>query len=141
VYRWTKTAAGGETTLSGNDNNSVALAYVVGQELLHVNGILLVRGTDYTASTGTTITGLTALAASDVVDIWSPDEFNVSNAVLTTVATAKGDIFAATARLGCSRLPGFYPPTFWRVADAFGEGCVSLSSVRPASRGAWLAGS
>jgi len=104
IYRWTKTASGGETTLSGNDNNSVALTYTVGQELLHVNGSLLVRGVDYVATTGTTITGLTALTASDVVDIWSPSAFNVSNAVLSTVATTKGDIFVATASSTVTRL-------------------------------------
>ena len=104
IYRWTKTAAGGETSLSGNDNNSVALVYTVGQELIFINGVLQVRGTDYVATTGTTITGLTALAASDIVDIWSPNTFNVSNAILSTVATTKGDIFVATANSTVTRL-------------------------------------
>jgi len=104
IYRWTKTAAGGETSLSGNDNNAVSLVYTVGQELVFINGVLQVRGTDYVASTGTTITGLTALAASDIVDIWAPDTFNVSNAILSTVATTKGDIFVATAGSTVTRL-------------------------------------
>jgi hypothetical protein len=104
IYRWTKTAAGGETSLSGNDNNAVALVYTVGQELVFINGVLQVRGTDYVATTGTTITSLAALAASDVVDIWAPDTFNVSNAILSTVATTKGDIFVATAGSTVTRL-------------------------------------
>ena len=69
--------------MSGNDDNAVALAYTVGQELLYVNGVMLVRGTDYVATTGTTITGLTALIASDIVTIWSPNNFNVANTYTT----------------------------------------------------------
>lgn len=67
--RWTKTATGGETSLSGTDDNALSLTYDVGYEQVYLNGILLVRDVDYTASTGTTITGLSALTASDVVEI------------------------------------------------------------------------
>lgn len=67
--RWTKTAAGGETSLSGNDNNSLPLSYDIGYEQVYLNGTLLVRGLDYIATTGTSITGLSALTASDIVEI------------------------------------------------------------------------
>lgn len=67
--RWTKTASGGETTLSGTDNNAISLSYDVGYEQVYLNGVLLVRNSDYTASTGTTITGLTALTSGDVVEV------------------------------------------------------------------------
>lgn len=69
ITRWTKTAAGSETSLSGADDSSRTLAYTVGYEQLYLNGVLLVRGSDYTATTGTSITGLSALAASDIIDI------------------------------------------------------------------------
>lgn len=93
---WKKTASGGETTLSGSDDNSVTLAYTIGQELLHINGVLQVRGTDYTASTGTSITGLSALLAGDIVAIWCPTSFNIANAIQSTIVTAKGDLLAAS---------------------------------------------
>lgn len=67
--RWTKTAAGSETSLSGLDDNSITLAYDVGYEQVYLNGVLLVRNSDYTASTGTSITGLTALTINDIVEI------------------------------------------------------------------------
>jgi hypothetical protein len=79
IYYWKKTAAGGETSLSGNDDNGVSLTYVVGQELFFINGVLLVRGVDYVATTGTTITGLAALVVNDVATLWSPNTFNVAN--------------------------------------------------------------
>jgi hypothetical protein len=89
--------SGGETSLSGNDNNAVALTYAVGQELLYINGVLQIRGTDYVATTGTTITGITALVASDVVDMWSPSTFNVANTyttVQTDLAISQSDILS-----------------------------------------------
>jgi hypothetical protein len=77
IYYWKKTAAGGETSLSGLDDNSVSLVYTVGQELFFINGVLLVRGVDYVATTGTSITGLTALVVNDVATLWSPDNFDL----------------------------------------------------------------
>jgi hypothetical protein len=62
---------GGETSLSGNDDLSLPLQYTPGYEQLYINGVLQVRGQDYTATTGTTVTGLTALVANDVVEIFS----------------------------------------------------------------------
>lgn len=75
---WRKTAAGGETSLSGYDNASQALSYTPGQEQVYLNGILLVRGDDYTATSGTSITGLSALSASDFVQVNCYNNFSVA---------------------------------------------------------------
>jgi hypothetical protein len=45
-----------------------------------VNGALQVRGQDYTATNGTSVTGLTALAVNDVVEIFAYTAFTVANA-------------------------------------------------------------
>jgi hypothetical protein len=99
VNRWTKTAAGAETSLSGNDDNAVSLSYTAGTEQVYLNGVLLVSGQDYTATNGTTITGLTALAASDIVEVitFNPSNIITTDAVLSTDFTAKGDIISASA--------------------------------------------
>jgi hypothetical protein len=76
---WRKTAVGGETSLSGYDNASQALSYTPGQEQVYLNGILLVRALDYTATNGTSITGLTALAADDFVQINCYNNFSVAS--------------------------------------------------------------
>jgi hypothetical protein len=76
---WRKTAAGAETSLSGYDNASQALSYTPGQEQVYLNGILLVRGDDYTATNGTSITGLTALAENDFIQINCYNNFSVAS--------------------------------------------------------------
>ena len=91
TFQWRKTVSGGETSLSGNDDNGVALAYTVGQEQLYLNGVLLVRGANYTATTGNTITGLAALTTNDIVTIWSPNNFNVANTYTTVQVNALFD--------------------------------------------------
>jgi hypothetical protein len=99
VNRWTKTAAGAETSLSGNDDNAVSLSYTAGTEQVYLNGVLLARGSDYTATNGTTITGLTALAASDIAEVitFNPSNIITTDAVLSTDFAAKGDIISASA--------------------------------------------
>jgi hypothetical protein len=97
ISTWVKTASGGETSLSGNDDNSQALSYTVGQELVFINGTLLKRGSDYTATNGTSITGLTALAANDVATVWTVNAFSVTGAIANTIVDAKGDLLVGTA--------------------------------------------
>ena len=58
---------------------------------------MLVRGSDYTAADGSSITNLTALVASDVLEVVAFSPFTVATAVPLTTVTAKGDLIAATA--------------------------------------------
>jgi hypothetical protein len=76
---WKKTMAGGETSVSGTDDNGVTLSYTVGLEQVFINGALQARGSDYTATTGTTVTGLSALGANDIVSVVCYAPFNVTN--------------------------------------------------------------
>ena len=80
MTQWRKAAAGGETSLSGTDDFSTTLAYTAGQEMVYINGVLLERGVDYTASNGTSVTGLTALVAGDIATVVSTGTFNIANA-------------------------------------------------------------
>ena len=78
-YRWTKTMSGGETSLSGTDNNSLSLQYTPGYESVFINGVLQVRNLDYTATSGSTISGLTALASNDIVMVESIVAYSVGD--------------------------------------------------------------
>ena len=87
-------ASGGETTISGADANGAVLAYTAGLEQVVLNGAVLVRGHDYTATTGTTITGLSpALVANDVLEVFSFIAFSVAN----TYTQAQTDGLVAAA--------------------------------------------
>jgi len=104
LTRYRFVAAGGETEVSGADANSVTLAYTAGYEQVFLNGVLLVRGTDYTASNGTSIASLSALAVNDIVEILAIGAYNVANAVLSTTVDAKGDLLVGTAADTIGRL-------------------------------------
>jgi hypothetical protein len=97
IYRYKFVATGGETSVSGTDANGLTLSYIAGKEQVYLNGVLLVRGSDYTASTGTSITSLSALAASDVLEIITFTAFDLATAIDKTLFDAKGDILVATA--------------------------------------------
>ena len=99
LTRYRFVAVGSETSVSGIDANDAVLAYVVGKEQVYLNGVLLVRGAgqDYTATNGTSITGLSALAANDVVEVLTFSEFVIANAVDQNLVNAKGDLIVATA--------------------------------------------
>jgi hypothetical protein len=87
--RWRETAVGGETSLSGNDDNGLPLRYTPGYEQVYINGVLQVRNQDYTATTGTTVTGLTALVANDVVEIFSAVARTVADVYTQTQSDAR----------------------------------------------------
>jgi hypothetical protein len=76
---WKYTAIGGETSLSGNDDNDINLSYTPGTEELYLNGVNLVRTSDYIATTGTTITNLEPLLPDSVIEIVSYSSFSVAN--------------------------------------------------------------
>jgi hypothetical protein len=97
IYRYRYTATAGQTSLSGTDANGLTLSYIAGKEQVYLNGVLLVRDSDYTASSGTSITSLAALALNDIVEIITFTAFDLATAIDKALFDAKGDILVATA--------------------------------------------
>ena len=105
--RWSKAPAGGTTSLSGLDDNSVSLVYDAGFEAVYRNGVLLSRGNDYTATNGTTITLIDATIAGDIIEVFANQAIPLTSTytqavadgkfINNTLVDAKGDIIAATA--------------------------------------------
>jgi microcystin-dependent protein len=85
------TATGGETSVSGADDNANTLAYTPGKIQVYINGVLETQ--NVTATTGTSITGITALSASDVVEIYAFESITVLEDVVshTTVTPTPSD--------------------------------------------------
>ncbi len=96
IYRYRFTASGGETSLSGTDANGLTLSYLPGKEQVYLNGVLLARTSDYTASNGTSISSLSALAANDIVEIITFTSFELASAIEQTIFDAKGDLLVGT---------------------------------------------
>jgi hypothetical protein len=97
IFRYKFVASGGETSVSGTDANGLTLSYLPGKEQVYLNGVLLVRGTDYTASNGTSIASLAALTAGDILEIITFTAFDLATAIDKALFDAKGDILVATA--------------------------------------------
>jgi len=58
-------------SLSGLDDNNSTLTYDVGQVDVYQNGVRLIEDSDYTASTGSSVTFTTSLESGDIVEIVS----------------------------------------------------------------------
>lgn len=95
--RWSKAPAGGTTSLSGLDDNSVSLVYSVGYEQVYRNGVLLSRTNDYTATNGTTITLVDATIAGDIIEVFANELVPLTDAISKGQFNAKGALLSATA--------------------------------------------
>jgi hypothetical protein len=114
VTRWSKAPTAGTTTLTGTDDGTTVLAYTPGYEEVFLNGVLLSRTNDYTASTGTSVVLSVATVAGDIVEVICPLQVAYTDAITTTAAnaayvpktltTTKGDIITATAANTPARL-------------------------------------
>ena len=89
--RFLFTASGGETSVSAGDDGRM-VSYTVNQVSVYLNGVKLVEGTgkDFQATNGSTITGLAALTAGDVVDVFCLSAFSASD----TVSASTGGTFS-----------------------------------------------
>ena len=89
VTRWYKLPAAGTTTLSGNDDNSIPLAYTPGYEQVFLNGTLLSRSAaDYTATTGTSVVLSSAIVAGDIVEIICPLQITTTDTYTQSATNA-----------------------------------------------------
>ena len=78
--RFVYQATAGQTSFSGSDSDAKTLTY---QDSLYMdvyqNGVLLKPGTDYTATTGTSVVLVTAASLNDVVEMIIYDTFSIAN--------------------------------------------------------------
>jgi hypothetical protein len=78
--RFVYQATASQTSFSGSDQDAKVLTY---QDSLYMdvfqNGVLLKPGTDYTATTGTTVVLVTGASLNDVVEMVAYDVFSVAN--------------------------------------------------------------
>jgi hypothetical protein len=87
------TAAGGESAITTSSDGR-NLLYTVGWCSVYLNGVRL-HESDFTATTGNSITGLSpALSANDVVIVEAMHTFSSSDSVPATGGTFSGSVIA-----------------------------------------------
>ena len=77
------TATAGQTTFTGNDNDSESLSYTAGQIDVYLNGSHLNVTDDYVATNGTSVVLESGAQAGDSLVIVAYGSFNVANVVAT----------------------------------------------------------
>ena len=88
--RFIYTATASQTTFSGADDNSKTLKYADSDYIdVYLNGVCLVPGTDYTASTKTSVVLTQAASVSDTLEVVAYDIATISD----TVSKADGGTF------------------------------------------------
>lgn len=88
AIQYVYTATAGQTTFSGVDSNGLTLSYTVGAEQVYVNGVLQVRGTDYTATNGTSVVLSSAALVSDIITVIAYGTFTVADTYTQAQANA-----------------------------------------------------
>ena len=83
--RFVYQATAGQTSFSGSDSNSLTLTYNDSLYMdVYQNGVLLKPGTDYTATTGTSVVLVTGANVNDIVEMIVYDVFSVNNTYTKT---------------------------------------------------------
>jgi len=97
--RFIYTATASQTTFSGADDNSKTLKYADSAYVdVFLNGVCLVPGTDYTASTKTSIVLTQAASLSDTLEVIAYDIASMSDMSASNGGTFQADVtFAAGA--------------------------------------------
>ena len=90
-------ATASQTSFSGADANGLTLTYTDSLYMdVYQNGILLVPGDDYTATTGTTVVLVQAASLNDIVEMVVYDVFSVND----SVSASSGGTFSSAVTFG-----------------------------------------
>ena len=88
--RYVYQASASQTSFSGSDSNSLTLDYSDSLYMdVYQNGVLLKAGTDYTATTGTSVVLVQAASLNDVVEMIVYDTFTVADSYTKTEADTR----------------------------------------------------
>ena len=125
--RYQYTATAGQTTFSGTDLGNLTLTYTDNNFVdVFQNGVLLKGGgTDYTATSGTSVVLTTGASVSDVIEIIVYDVFSVGNFYNRTDSDSRylnvaGDTMTGSLDLNGTEL----------VLDVDGDSSITCTNTR-----------
>ena len=88
--RYVYQATAGQTSFSGSDESSLTLSYSDSMYMdVYQNGVLLKAGTDYTATTGTSVILVQAASLNDVVEMVVYDSFTIADSYTKSEADTR----------------------------------------------------
>ena len=88
--RYVYQATAGQTSFSGSDESSLTLSYSDSLYMdVYQNGVLLKAGTDYTATTGTSVVLVTGASLNDVVEMVVYDSFTIADSYTKSEADTR----------------------------------------------------
>ena len=88
--RFVYQASASQTTFSGSDANSLTLSYSDSLYMdVYQNGVLLKAGTDYTATSGTSVVLATGATLNDIVEMIVYDAFTVADSYTKSEADTR----------------------------------------------------
>ena len=88
--RFVYQATAGQTSFSGSDADSKTLTYTDSLYMdVYQNGVLHKPGTDYTATTGTTVVLVTGASLNDVVEMVVYDAFSIADSYTKSQADTR----------------------------------------------------
>ena len=83
--RYVYQATAAQTSFTGSDANSLTLSYADSLYMdVYQNGVLLKAGTDYTATTGTSVVLVTGALVNDIIEMIVYDTFSVNDSYTKT---------------------------------------------------------
>ena len=106
--RFIYTATAGQTSFSGGDANGITLTYTDSEYLdVYQNGVLLVPGDDYAATTGTTVVLVQGASLNDKVEMIQYQAFGVADTVSRADGGAFGGNISTSGTLAVTGVPTF----------------------------------
>ena len=88
--RYVYQATAGQTSFSGSDESSLTLSYSDSMYMdVFQNGVLLKAGTDYTATTGTSVILVQAASLNDIVEMVVYDSFTIADSYTKSEADTR----------------------------------------------------
>lgn len=73
ITTYTYTISTNKTVIEGADDNAATLSYIIGRELVYLNGVKLVVGSDYSQTNTSAITLTSNAVSGDVVEVVAVD--------------------------------------------------------------------
>lgn len=127
--RWSKTLSASTSTISGYDNNNLNLLYTPGFEQVYINGTLINRGIDYTASNGTSVALTEAASSGDLIEIHAFESFGIADVYTKNESDNKYFLNAASSQFLTNSASANFEPNI---------AYVSASPSAPSAGTLWI---